>query len=68
MENEPKIERRGGKRPNSGAKPKYAERTMNITYRVPISHAGALKEIIEQYLKKLLIQKPKSDANNTLRN
>ena len=68
MEKEPKIERRGGKRPNSGAKPKYAERTMNITFRVPVSHSGTIQKMVLEYLKVLLIQKPKENANDTLRN
>jgi hypothetical protein len=37
----------GGARKGSGAKPKYAEKTTTIAFRVPISKVDEVKEIIK---------------------
>lgn len=41
----------GGKRQNSGAKPKYNEPTTTIAFRVPISHTDKIKLLIKDYLR-----------------
>ena len=40
----------GGKRKNSGAKPKYNEPTTTISFRVPESHADKIKSLVKDYL------------------
>jgi len=45
-----KKEKRGGKRPFSGAKPKYGEPTKTIAFRVPESQIEEIKEIVQQKL------------------
>ena len=41
----------GGKRQNSGAKPKYKEPTTTIAFRVPVSHTDKIKLLIKDYLR-----------------
>jgi hypothetical protein len=48
MKNE--NEKRGGKRPFSGAKPKYGEPTKTIAFRVPESKIEEIKAIVQQKL------------------
>lgn len=45
----------GGKRQNSGAKPKYNEPTTTIAFRVPESHTDNIKSIVKDYLDKILL-------------
>jgi len=40
----------GGKRQNSGAKPKYTEPTKTIAFRVPISKIDEVKEAVNKML------------------
>lgn len=47
------TKKRGGSRPNSGAKPKYNEPTKTISFRVPLSHIEPLKEYVNNYLRTL---------------
>jgi hypothetical protein len=42
---------RGGKRPFSGAKPKYNEETTTIAFRVPKSKVFEIKELVKNKLK-----------------
>ena len=44
----------GGKRQNSGAKPKYGEVTKTLTFRVPESKIKDVKKIVADYLKSLI--------------
>ena len=46
----PKKEKRGGKRTNSGAKPKYNEPTTTIAFRVPTSKVNEVKELVKTLL------------------
>jgi hypothetical protein len=41
----------GGKRQNSGAKPKYGEPTKIVTFRIPESKVVKVKEIVKDFLK-----------------
>jgi hypothetical protein len=41
----------GGKRQNSGAKPKYGEPTKSVTFRIPESKVVKVKEIVKDFLK-----------------
>lgn len=41
----------GGKRQNSGAKPKYNEPTTTIAFRVPVSHTNKIKSLVKDYLR-----------------
>jgi hypothetical protein len=43
-------EKRGGKRENSGAKPKYAEPTKTTAFRIPISKIEEVKEVVNRML------------------
>jgi len=36
----------GGKRPKSGAKPKYGEITKVVSFRIPVSLIPAIKKIV----------------------
>lgn len=40
----------GGKRQNSGAKPKYKEPTTTIAFRVPISKIDEVKNLVIEFL------------------
>lgn len=51
----PKRSKRGGPRPNSGAKPKYGEPTTTIAVRVPVSKKGYIKRVIEVELLKFRV-------------
>ena len=42
--------KRGGKRPNSGAKPKYNEPTKTISFRVPVSKIEHVKSLLKTLL------------------
>jgi len=44
----------GGKRPNSGAKPKYGEPTKSVTFRIPESKIKDVKKLLSDYLKALI--------------
>jgi hypothetical protein len=44
----------GGKRQNSGAKPKYGEPTKMVSFRVPISKVEKVKKLVADYLKSLI--------------
>ena len=44
------FENRGGKRQNSGAKPKYNEPTKTTAFRVPISKIDEVKSIVKEKL------------------
>ena len=55
----PKKEKRGGKRPNSGAKPKYSEPTKTISFRIPISKEAEVKEVIKNLLNSYKLWKQK---------
>ena len=44
----------GGKRPNSGAKPKYREPTKSVTFRIPESKVKDVKKLVSDYLKSLI--------------
>ena len=44
------TKQRGGKRPNSGNKPKYGEPTTTIAFRVPISRKEHVKMIVNTLL------------------
>jgi hypothetical protein len=46
-----KKEKRGGKRPFSGAKQKYGEQTKTISFRVPESKTDEIKLIVKTKLK-----------------
>lgn len=41
---------RGGKRNNSGAKPKYNEQTKTVAFRCPLSKVDELKLIVKSKL------------------
>ncbi len=41
---------RGGKRTNSGAKPKYNEETKTVAFRCPLSKVDELKIIVKSKL------------------
>ena len=43
--------KRGGKRPFSGAKPKYNEPTTTVSFRVPVSKIEDIKKIVKSKLK-----------------
>ena len=45
-----KKETRGGTRKNSGAKPKYGEKTKTIAFRVPISRVEHVKSMLKTLL------------------
>ena len=45
-----KKEKRGGKRPLSGAKQKYGEQTKTIAFRVPESKTDEIKVIVKTKL------------------
>lgn len=47
-------ETRGGTRKGSGAKPKYDELTITISFRVPKSKKDAIISIVKNELKKYL--------------
>ena len=42
--------KRGGKRKNAGAKPKYSELTKTVAFRCPLSKVDELKKIINAKL------------------
>jgi hypothetical protein len=42
--------KRGGKRPFSGAKPKYNEETKTVAFRCPLSKVDELKLIVKSKL------------------
>ena len=42
--------KRGGKRPFSGAKPKYNEQTKTIAFRVPVSRIEHVKSLLKTLL------------------
>lgn len=42
--------KRGGKRPFSGAKPKYNEPTTTVSFRVPISKVEEVKTMVRSKL------------------
>ena len=42
--------KRGGKRPFSGAKPKYSEQTKTVAFRCPMSKVDELKLIVKSKL------------------
>ena len=44
----------GGKRENSGAKPKYGEPTKVVTFRIPVSKISTVKKLVSDYLKSLI--------------
>ncbi len=46
-----KQSKKGGKRPFSGAKPKYNEETTTIAFRVPKSKVFEVKELVKNKLK-----------------
>lgn len=46
-----KQETRGGSRPGSGPKLKYNEATTTVAFRVPVSKAGEIKEMVNKQLK-----------------
>jgi len=48
MKNE--NEKRGGRRPFSGAKPKYNEQTTTIAFRCPESKKNELKKTVNELL------------------
>lgn len=43
--------KRGGKRPFSGAKPKYNEETKTVAFRVPVSKVEEIKTIVKSKFK-----------------
>ena len=45
-----KKETRGGKRQNSGAKPKYNEPTKTTAFRIPISKIDEVKALVREFL------------------
>jgi len=45
-----KKETRGGKRQNSGAKPKYNEPTKTTSFRIPISKTDEVKTLVKNFL------------------
>lgn len=45
-----KQEKRGGKRINAGAKPKYTEPTKTTTFRIPISKIDEVKKLVREFL------------------
>lgn len=42
--------KRGGKRPFSGAKPKYNEETITVAFRCPLSKVDEIKIIVKSKL------------------
>lgn len=42
--------KRGGKRKNSGAKPKYSEPTKTTAFRIPISKIEEVKAVVNKML------------------
>lgn len=51
MNEETKIERRGGKRENAGQPLLYGEKTINITFRIPKSRKQEVKDNMYAFLK-----------------
>ena len=47
---------RGGARKNSGAKPKYNEKTVTVSFRCPLSKVDEIKLIIKCKLSEFLIK------------
>ena len=45
-----KKETRGGTRQGSGAKPKYNEQTITVTFRCPLSKVDELKIVVKSKL------------------
>lgn len=50
IENKLMEEKRGGKRENSGAKPKYSEPTKTTAFRIPISKIEEVKAVVNKML------------------
>jgi hypothetical protein len=46
----PKEKKRGGKRKNAGAKPKYSETTKTVAFRCPLSKVDELRLIVKSKL------------------
>jgi len=46
----------GGKRTGTGPKRNYGEATTTVAFRVPISKAEAVRELVKQYLQVPLIE------------
>ena len=42
--------KRGGKRKNAGAKPKYNEQTKTVSFRCPLSKVNELKLVVKSKL------------------
>jgi hypothetical protein len=54
---------RGGARAGAGRKPRYGEKTENLTLRVPKSHKGEIIKMVREYLKTLVVIKEYPDSN-----
>lgn len=52
-----KVKKSGGARQGSGAKPKYNEPTTTIAFRVPVSKADELKDMVNTKLSEWSILK-----------
>ena len=53
MDTKIKKENRGGKRNYAGPPHKYAEETVNLTIRVPVSKKLEIRQMIKDFLKPL---------------
>lgn len=47
------MDKRGGARQGAGRKPKYGEKTTNLTVRIPISKKEEVLQLIRDFLKDL---------------
>lgn len=45
-----KQSKRGGSRKNAGAKPKYSEKTLVVSFRCPVSREQEFREIVGKIL------------------
>jgi hypothetical protein len=55
-----KKETRGGTRANAGAKPKYKEKTITVSFRCPVSKTSELRNIVCLHLAKWSYEDAKS--------
>ncbi len=56
-----KKDNRGGARKGAGAKPLYNEPTVNITFRVPVSHRATIRRMVYDYMDGVKVAKVKHD-------
>lgn len=60
-----KKENRGGKRAGAGPPFKYGEKTMNITFRIPMTHKQIIKSMVKEYLDKVSAEYESNKLNKS---